>query len=309
MDRPQGLIDLDFRIRRLALALMYIAIFAALAGLLYIGRPAIEFVLNILSPFIVALIVAYIFNPVVSWLQRKFRLGRIAGVLITYALILALTVGFFAILVPILYKQLREGIASLVIHFPQVIEKASNWLQLHVTKDELQQAKDLLRQHINLGALTDKAGAAAGNVAQGAFDTTKLITRLIGTTVSVIIGFFAFVSFVVVICFYFLLDYNRFEHIARVLLPDDKESRVFSIWSRIDSALGGFLRGQLIVATTIGVLYTVGLMAMGMKEYAILIGFLAGFGNMIPYLGPVLGACLLACGLYLGILMRPVRKS
>jgi predicted PurR-regulated permease PerM len=54
--------------------------------------------------------------------------------------------------------------------------------------------------------------------------------------------------------------------------------------------LGGFLRGQLIVCVIIGILYSIALMALGMKQYALLIGFAAGFGNLIPYVGPVIGA-------------------
>lgn len=289
MDKPQGFLDLDFKIRRAVLMLLYIVIFCFMVYIFRQGRPLIGFVLTVLSPFIVALIVAYIFNPIVTWLQRRFSLGRISGVLITYCLILGITAGFFAILLPILYTQTKLVITNIITNFPTVLSKTNEWLRLKVSPEELQQAKDFLRANFDIGMVTTRAGDAAGNVAQGAFDTTRLITRAVGTTVSVIVGFFALVTFVVVICFYFLLDYGRFEHIARVLLPDDKESRVFGIWAKIDSALGGFLRGQLIVATTIGVLYTVGLMMMGMKEYAILIGFLAGFGNMIPYMGPLLG--------------------
>lgn len=285
MDKPQGFLDLEFRIRRALLVLVYLAIGGLLALMLYYARPAIEFALTVLSPFIVALIVAYIFNPIVNWLQRRFKLGRIWGVVITYGLILGITAGFFAILLPILYGQLRTGIIALVNNFPTILDKATTWLRLRVSPAEMEQARDFIRNNIDLGAVTGGAGDAMGQ----AFDTTKLLTRAIGTTLSVIVGFFAFVTFVVVICFYFLLDYNRMEHIARVLLPEDEESRVFTIWARIDGALGGFLRGQLIVATTVGVLYTIALMLMGMKEYAVLIGFLAGFGNMIPYLGPVIG--------------------
>lgn len=289
MDKPQGLIDLDFRIRRMALFLLYLATVGLLVWGLLLCQPAIEFVLNVLSPFIVALIVAYIFNPVVTWLQRRFNIGRIGSVLITYAIILCITVGFFAILVPILYGQLRDSITNLITNFPSVMDRASRWLKLRVSPDELAQAREFIRQNVDFGSLSGKASSAAAAVTHSAVDTTRLITRVIGTTVSVTLGFFAFVTFVVVICFYFLLDYSRFEHVARVLLPDDKEGPVFRTWAKIDTALGGYLRGQLIVATTIGVLYTIGLICMGMKQYAILIGFLAGFGNMIPYLGPVLG--------------------
>lgn len=289
MEKPQKFLDMDYRLRKAALMLMYLVIACIGGYILFVMQPVIKFTLTVLSPFIVALIVAYIFNPIVSWLQRKFGLGRIAGVLITYSLILMLAIGFFALLVPVLYTQLSRVITNIVNNYPLVVDKINEWLRLKVSEAELAQAKEFIRQNINLSALADKTGAAAGNVAQSAFDTTKLITKAVGTTISVIIGFFALATFVVVICFYLLLDYGRFEHIARVLLPEDKESRVFNIWSKIDHALGGYLRGQLIVATTIGILYTIGLMLMGMQEYAILIGFLAGFGNMIPYLGPVIG--------------------
>jgi predicted PurR-regulated permease PerM len=108
-------------------------------------------------------------------------------------------------------------------------------------------------------------------------------------TISFTLGLFAFLSFVIVITFYFLLDYSRMEYVARVLLPDDRESRVFAIWARVDYSLGGFLRGQLLVGLIVGVLYTAALFALGMRDYAILIGFMAGFGNMIPYVGPIVG--------------------
>lgn len=285
MDKPDRLIDLDFKLRRAGLVLLYLVIFGLAIFMITRARPFIELALTVLSPFIVALIVAYMFNPVVSWLQRRLHLGRIGGVVITYALILCITAGFFAILLPILYTQLRQSVTSLVNNFPRFLDQASHWLQLRISKEEMQQAKDFMEQHFDVAALTGRAG----NAINQAVDTTRLITRVIGTTISLTLGFFAFVSFVVVICFYFLLDYGRMEHVARVLLPDDKESKVFGIWAKIDTALGGFLRGQLIVATTVGVLYSAALFAMGMREYAILIGFLAGFGNLIPYLGPILG--------------------
>lgn len=285
MDKPQGLIDLDFRIRRAALILLYLAIFCMAAGMLYYARPAIEFALAVLSPFIVALIIAYVFNPLVNWLQERFGFGRITGVIITYALILLLTAGFFALLIPILYTQLRDSISSIVTNFPRGLNRATEWLRLRVSPAEMEQARQFMRQHVDLDQLTGRAGTALNQ----AVDTTRIITGIIGTSISLIIGFVAFITFVVVICFYVLLDYSRMEHIAKVLLPDDKESRVFGIWVKIDRALGGYLRGQLIVVTIVAIVYSIALFAMGMRQYAILIGCLAGFGNLIPYLGPIIG--------------------
>lgn len=284
MDKPDGLLDLDFRIRRAVLVLLYLVTFCLVAGMLYYAQPFIRFVLTVLSPFVVSLIIAYVFNPLVSWLQERFGYRRIIAVTLTYSLILLLTAGFFAILVPVLYTQLRESINSIVINFPRVLEKATEWLRLRVSPAEMEQARRFMREHVDIEKLTGTAGTALNQ----AVDTTRIITRIIGTSISLLIGFVVFVSFVIVICFYFLLDYNRMEHVARVLIPDDKESRVFAIWKKIDVALGGYLRGQMIIVTTIAVLYSIALFAMGMKQYAILIGCLAGFGNLIPYLGPPL---------------------
>ena len=77
MDRPQGLIDLDFRLRRAGLVLLWLAILAGVFIMMRHARPAIELLLTVLSPFIVSLIVAYIFNPIVTWLQRRFGVRRL----------------------------------------------------------------------------------------------------------------------------------------------------------------------------------------------------------------------------------------
>jgi predicted PurR-regulated permease PerM len=280
---------LDQHLRRALLVLLYLLIIAAAFALLHFSRPIIEFTLNILSPFLVALIVSYIFNPVVSILQRRARIGRVAAVVITYSIILVITVGFFAVLVPILYSQLRTSIENLAQNLPAVSNKAVAWLRLRISEEELQHVRGFLREHLNLEGLSDNAAPAANRLATSAVGTGKFLTRAVVTTISVTLGLFAFLSFVVVITFYFLLDYSRMEYVARVLLPDDRESRVFALWERIDRALGGFLRGQLLVGFSVGVLYTLALFALGMKQYAVLIGFMAGFGNLIPYVGPIVG--------------------
>lgn len=288
-EKPSIIISLDVKIRKALLILLYLTIFIVVGYILNYLKPLIEFSLTILSPFIIALIVAYMFNPIVAFLQSRFRLGRIAGVILAYAFILLITAGFFSILLPVLYTQAKAGIINIIQNLPGATEKVTSWLSLKVNGEELEQAKSFLSQHLNLQSLSGTAGDAVRHVADQAASTTALITKAVATSIAVVIGFFALVVFVVMICFYFLLDYHRFEYIVRVLLPDDKESRVFAIWSKIDKALGGFLRGQLIVCVVVGTLYTIALLAMGMKQYAVLIGFLAGFGNLIPYLGPVAG--------------------
>jgi predicted PurR-regulated permease PerM len=290
MQKLQSLRRLSLRVRRAQLILLWMIIVAGAFVILTYARPAIRFILDVLSPFIVAMIVAYIFNPLVGFLQQRLHVGRIKGVIITYALILLITAGFFCVVLPILYFQLRLGLQHASERLPGIIDSTLEWLNRKFPDQEIGRIREDFRNgKLDWNNIRQTAGPAAAAVAEQLQSMATLITRWVGTAAAWMLGFFAFVSFVIVITFYFLLDYANFEYVARVLLPDDREARVFQVWSRIDYALGGFLRGQLIVAMIVGVLYSIALMLLGMKPYAILIGFLAGFGNLIPYFGPIAG--------------------
>jgi hypothetical protein len=98
------------------------------------------------------------------------------------------------------------------------------------------------------------------------------------------------VSFVVVICFYMLIDYGGLVESFWRLVPVERHERVATVLARIDYSLGGFLRGQILICVILGCVWTVWLYAvMGLKQYALLVGFIAGVFNFVPYLGPAIG--------------------
>lgn len=288
MSQHEAFLSLDYRIKRSILLLLRMAVLAAFVGLVYYARPAVRFALDVLSPFIVALIVAYIFNPLVTFFQRRLYLRRLKGVVVTYFIILLITVSFFAILVPILYIQLRATVNDVIAGAPKVAERVVNRMNVKMPNSDFVRISNALQTH-KWDELTSAPSPTMRYIASRAGDAATGITKFVGTAIGLTIGFFAFVTFVVVISFYFLLDYGKIQTIVRVLLPDEREPRFFDIWHKIDHALGGLLRGQLIVAVIVGTLYSIALMILGMKPYAILIGFVAGFGNLIPYFGPVAG--------------------
>ncbi|MBX7245102.1 MAG: AI-2E family transporter [Candidatus Sumerlaeaceae bacterium] len=281
--------QIDLRIRRSILILLQLAIGGALVWLAVILYPIVNLALTILSPFIVALIVAYIFNPLVRLLQLKLGLGRAAGVAVTYGLILSITLAFFAILVPTLYVQLRNGTTQIIQHTPEAMDKASQWLHLQLSGDDIAQIRKLLQSDVDQAATETKAGPMAKTMVTQAAKIVQGVGSFILNSAVFLVGFFGFVAFVALISFYFLLDYSRISRLLRVMIPEDKVDRFFDIWRKIDSALGGYLRGQLTVCLLISCMYTGALMLMGLRSYAVLIGFAAGFGNLIPYFGPIVG--------------------
>src|SRR5256885_626597 len=70
--------------------------------------PVVVKILNVLSPFIIGLILAYVLYPIVTFVQDRLRLGRALGIIVVALAILGIVIGFIAILVPLLYTQVRS---------------------------------------------------------------------------------------------------------------------------------------------------------------------------------------------------------
>jgi predicted PurR-regulated permease PerM len=257
--------------------------------LVHFARPAITMILTVLSPFIMALIVAYIFNPVVLLLQRKQRMGRVGAVTATYSLILLLSVGLLSVLLPVLYVQVRNGVAAAAENLPQAIERTVRRFNIELPAEDLQSLRAMIQGKGNVEALVDRAGPAARTIANQVAKALTIVASVIVQGVSLVAGLTALFVFVVLISFYFLLDYARIGEVTRVLVPAAYRNKVFRMWGEIDRALGGYLRGQFTICILVGIMYVIGLSLLGMRSYAILIGCLAGFGNLIPYFGPIVG--------------------
>ncbi len=106
---------------------------------------------------------------------------------------------------------------------------------------------------------------------------------------------FAFnAGMVLVILFYVLIDLDVFGRNILRILPPISQQEVLRIWRLIDTQWSAFLRGQVTVALIVGILGAVIYPLVGV-DFGVLIGLLAGFCNIVPYLGPATGA-LLAVG-------------
>ncbi len=270
--------------------LLWLLVIAVALGLLVFLRPLIVWCLNIASPFFVALIVAYIFNPVVGLLQKYLRLSRALSVVVTFLLILGVTMTFFFLLIPPLVAQFRLGVSNILQRVPVLIAAVSDELQVQLPPEDLQRLQDAVEGRLDWNALTSQLTPAVRTVVAHLAQVVSSLSSALATVVAYSAGIIAFIALVLMITFYCLIDFLRIGRFLRILLPQAYRDRLFAIWKSIDVALGGFLRGQLVVCVIIGVLYSLGLVVLGMKQYSLLIGFAAGFGNLIPYVGPIVGA-------------------
>ncbi len=111
--------------------------------------------------------------------------------------------------------------------------------------------------------------------------TLQIVTGVVNTVTNILL--------ILVIAFYFILDGRAMHNRAVRLLPAAYRDRWFFVEATLNKVLGGYIRGQLIVAATVGLAAGVGSQLLGVR-YSIVIGLLAFLFELIPMIGPVLGA-------------------
>ncbi|UOO82956.1 AI-2E family transporter [Uruburuella testudinis] len=248
---------------------------------------------NILTPFIVAAVLAYILNPLVEKLRDKGMKRGLASMLVMiFSLIVLLAL--VLIIVPMLINQFN----NMVTRLPQMI----NFVQ-HVLLPWVNQFTNE-RVALDTGSIMAWLQSHAGslNAAVQKFAPTLMrqsSTLVIGVTNFLLLPF---------LLYYFLLDWQRWSHGIRALVPRRYIDTYTRISGNMDKVLGEFLRGQLTVMLVMGLIYGVGLMLTGLDS-GFAIGMIAGILVFVPYLGAFTGlllatlAALLQFGSWQGLLM------
>ena len=261
----------------------------------------------ILVPFLASYFVAYIFNPVVSRFEKgfgKFRLKRMGAVFLLYSLIIIIGLGIFVAVIPLIGSE----VAVLAGKMPKYWNEVTNmgvWLYERTINEVPPEVKEFFQKEnlkefwqIKLKPWLEQKDLSSGvaPVAEGVGGFASGVVNTIGGFVQKMISgtssvatFFVNIIMVSIISFYLLLDFDRFHSWVRLFIPKAFEKDIVKIMKRIDKAIGAFLRGQLLICLGIGIMTAIGLTILGV-DYAILIGIVAGVCNIIPYLGPVMGA-------------------
>ncbi len=246
--------------------------------------------LSILSPFIVAIVLAYILNPLIKKLCCR-GMPRLWGVLLVYLTISVLIFVFSITLIPRMTAEIKNLIDLLPNYGNETFDYFYD-LYLSYNKnvenlpEEFNAVKDLLR--ININRFQDIVITILKSVTEGLL---AIFSKVVGLVL------------IPILAFYFLKDAEDFKRSLIMLIPAKGRREVLSIARDIDKVLGGFIRGQLIVAAFVGLLTTVTLMLLGVN-FAVLVGLIAGLANVIPYFGPIIG---IIPGVLFAIMDSPIK--
>lgn len=233
----------------------------------------------VLTPFVVAAVMAYALTPVVNWLDDvgKGRLPRVVAVLLVEVAFIVAGLSLLLMVVPILTKEIplmREQI-------PVLLDRLNAWLSpllaqlgFKVTLD-LAGIKTFLLEHLNANMET-----ALGPILSS--------LKLGGSVALAIVGNAVLIP---VALFYLLMDWSNFVTRIEALVPTRLRPGYDSFTREADQVLGQYLRGQLLVMLVLAVFYSAGLAMFGL-DLALPIGIFTGLAVFVPYLGFGLGLVL-----------------
>lgn len=251
-------------------AWLLIAIIAAL--LLTLLAP-------VLTPFIVAAVLAYALTPLVNRLDHlgRGRLPRVAAVLIVELLFILMLLGVILLIVPILARELpllREQV-------PLLFDRLNVWLQPLAAQMGLNLSLDTA----SIRGFVLKYLDANGEDVLG---STLASIKLGGSVALALVGNAVLIP---VALFYLLLDWERFVTRVVELVPVPLRAEYDTFMGEADGVLGQYLRGQLLVMIILAAFYSVGLSLFGL-DLALPIGVFTGLVAFVPFLGFGLGLVL-----------------
>lgn len=226
------------------------------------------------GPFILALILGYLMLPLVDRLSRV--LPRVVAILAVYLVFIAAFGLFIAWVVPLVVNQVQEVISNSGRYAQQVREWGEGIAQWYTSLPISQDVRESIEN-----AARNSLGTIGGFLQDALVGVLRWLTRATGAIVGfIIIPFWLF---------YVLKDKDRGIAAFNNMLPAAWRPDVWRIVRIINGILSSYIRGQLILGVVVGAASTIGLLIVG-APYAILLGIISGITEIIPVVGPILGA-------------------
>lgn len=227
---------------------------------------ALSHVTRIIVIVIAAALVAYIASPAVTFVARW--MPRLLAAILVYVVFLAV----IGILGTLLVRQFVPQLTELVQNFPSEVGRFQQWLA--------EKEQDLGHPGILSSQLSGLQSSVSGtSLAAGVGGVVGVVGKVTDVLTNIVL--------VLVISLYFVLDGSRFWAGTKALVPAKHSSKVAFIETQLNRVIGGYIRGQLTLALIIGFSVGVGMLLLGV-HFAVVLGVMGFFFELIPMIGPVL---------------------
>lgn len=262
------------------LKILYIVI---IVGIVFIGTMLLKEwqvfnflyrILIIISPVFVGLIIAWLFNPIVTYISEKGKANRTVGTIIVYVTLIAVIIISFTALIPILFDQIND-LANTV---PIIIKDANIWLNDLFDKISKIDGFDIAKIRADFFSSIETYGK---EIAVGIPQTfINIVTGLFSSIGKFTLG--------LLLGFYLLINFGSTNEQFFSLIPKRYKKDVRTLLGAIDIQLRRFINGTLLSACILAFFNMIGFAIVGLRA-PILFAMFCGLTNVIPYIGPYVG--------------------
>ncbi|MCD2258772.1 AI-2E family transporter [Psychroserpens luteolus] len=229
---------------------------------------------SVIVYILIAAVISLIGRPIVIFLRRRLKFRNTIAVIVTMLFLVGIFVGIIGLLIPLLVEQGQNlsllDITALQENIEELYRSGIAYLELnHIDAEQAIKESKVLS---NLDY--------------------SVIPNFLNSIVSGLGSFSIGLMSVLFIAFFFLKDSNLFQKGILTFVPNQKESKTKRSFTKISDLLSRYFVGLFFQILILFVIYTIGLLIIGVKN-AVVIAFLCALINLIPYLGPLIGAILM----------------
>ena len=254
-----------------------------------------------LSSAIIAIIFAYIIDPIVNYLERK-GVKRQFGVIIVYISVVLI---FGVLIVSVIPKTINE-ISKLLASLPEMVDTLTKNVNSFLTDIFAKFNIELPNNFIDFYKESNpkvEGNVETPQIVSNILNSMKktiddLVTKAQGSLMGSLSGVFSkvygFVTsafrlvLIIIFSFYFSVDKEKFTLKVRKFMPNKYREDITYLANRIDIALQQFIRGRMLLAIFVGILTMIYLLILRV-DFAIIIGLITCVADIIPFIGPFLG--------------------
>jgi sporulation integral membrane protein YtvI len=252
---------------------------------IFFGSILLYYTSTVTYPFIIALLIAFLINPLVNFLERRGRMPR------SLAVIIVMTLGFAVVagLLTLLIAEVIAGSNYLAQVVPQQFETLVEYLEQYFAAQVIPlynqitsmfNSLDTGQQNTIMNNIENVGKQIGTTVSNGIEQILKSVPNILGwlpNAATVLI-------FSLLATFFISKDWYRFGDLSERVLPKKVQTSGIFVIEDLKKALFGFIRAQFTLISITAIIVLIGLLFLQV-EYAITIAFIIGFVDLLPYLG------------------------
>jgi len=249
---------------------------------------------SLLITFFISLFFAAALDPVIDWLEKK-HIPRGVGLIFIFVILFGVIVTVIASMVPIIIDQLLSLLSRLTEAIFEFFQNLQDGEALKFLPDNMQTWLINSLESINFDmvinqTLKNLSGIAdqIKNIASGSIKTLgSTVEAGVNVTMSIASGLFN-VVLILFLTFFMTVDKGSLNDFFHSLFPKRYGAYITEKTKAIQTQIGGWMRGQILLSLIMFLTTFIGLLLIGMKQYALTLALIMAIGEFIPYVGPLL---------------------